>query len=313
MLIVFDREKSMVKHYSSVKRGIFSAVVCANEQTGRRFYRLCLEFSGQGASAFAAAKPGQFAQLDLASAPLPPTEEIPENLADSAHRQILLRRPFSFADISVTDDKTSVEIIYCALGPATLRMTTLANGDSVSIIGPLGNGFSVPEAKKTAILVAGGMGAEPLLYLAKVLTADFPEIDVLMLAGAQTKDEFSFAPDRFTGYTMNLQPATDDGSLGFAGLVTDCLAERLDGLKSAVEDVIIYSCGPEAMLAKVAEIANKRKITCQVSMERRMACGIGLCQSCAVECRIPGSNETLYKLCCEDGPVFDSKEVVFNL
>ena len=78
-------------------------------------------------------------------------------------------------------------------------------------------------------------------------------------------------------------------------------------------NVIIYSCGPEAMLAKVTEIANKRKIDSQVSMERRMACGIGLCQSCAVECRIPASNETAYKLCCEDGPVFDSKEVVFNL
>jgi len=76
--------------------------------------------------------------------------------------------------------------------------------------------------------------------------------------------------------------------------------------------MIIYGCGPEKMLAQVAEIAEKRKIDCQVSMERRMACGIGICLSCAVECKIEGSSETIYKLCCEDGPVFDAKGVVFS-
>ena len=81
---------------------------------------------------------------------------------------------------------------------------------------------------------------------------------------------------------------------------------------SAGEDMIIYGCGPEPMLARVAEIAKRKKIDCQVSMERRMACGIGVCQSCAVECRVAESNETIYKLCCEDGPVFDSREVVFS-
>ena len=75
--------------------------------------------------------------------------------------------------------------------------------------------------------------------------------------------------------------------------------------------MIICGCGPEPMLAKLAQIAKDKNIDCQISMERRMACGIGLCQSCAVECRVDGSSETIYKLCCENGPVFNAKEVVF--
>ncbi len=80
----------------------------------------------------------------------------------------------------------------------------------------------------------------------------------------------------------------------------------------ARDTTIIYACGPEAMLARVAQIAKDKAIDCQVSMEQMMACGIGVCQSCAVQCRVSGSNETIYKLCCEDGPVFDSREVVFS-
>jgi len=106
--------------------------------------------------------------------------------------------------------------------------------------------------------------------------------------------------------------ATDDGSAGFAGLITDCLSEWLGRSDSASENMIIYGCGPEQMLVRVAKIAKQKKIDCQVSMERRMACGIGLCQSCAVECRVAESNETVYKLCCEDGPVFNSSELVFS-
>ena len=107
--------------------------------------------------------------------------------------------------------------------------------------------------------------------------------------------------------------ATDDGSAGFHGYVTDCVEKWIKQHKPDPSDVMIYSCGPEPMLAKISQIAHKHKIDCQLSMERRMACGIGLCQSCAVECKLADSNETVYKMCCKDGPVFDGKEVVFNL
>jgi dihydroorotate dehydrogenase electron transfer subunit len=314
----------MSEKYSATNRGVFSAAVCANKQIGQRFYRLGLEFSGAGAEAFANFKPGQFVELDVSGAALPPTETIPEDLVDVAGRKILLRRPFSFCDVTTKENKTFAEILYCVVGPATLRMTTLAAGDSVSIIGPLGNGFWVPEGKKTALLVAGGMGAGPLEYLAKVLTADYSDIEVIAFAGAKTVkelpferqlDEISqqlgFSLPEFAKYGIESLVATDDGSAGFAGLVTDCLSEWLGKSDLASENMIVYGCGPEQMLGRMAEIAKQKKIDCQVSMERVMACGIGLCQSCAVECRVAESSETVYKLCCEDGPVFDAKDVVF--
>jgi len=310
---------------SSASKGVFSASVCANKQIGQRFYRLGLQFEGAGCEAISLAKPGQFAQLDLADAPLPPVEAIPEELVDASRRKVLLRRPFSFADVVSKGDKTVVDILYGVVGPATLRMTRLSAGDSVSVIGPLGNGFRVPESKKRVVLVMGGMGAGPLEYLAKVLTADFGDIEVIAFAGAKTAKELPFEKPldkisqqlgfwlaEFARYGVTSQVATDDGSAGFSGLVTDCFAEWLGQHRSGGADMIIYSCGPEQMLARVAEIAQEQKIDCQVSMERMMACGIGVCQSCAVECRVDGSNETIYKLCCEDGPVFNGREIVFS-
>ncbi|UCE99936.1 MAG: hypothetical protein JSV82_02395, partial [Planctomycetota bacterium] len=195
-----------------------------------------------------------------------------------------------------------------------------------SVIGPLGKGFCVPEDKKMALLVTGGMGAGPLVYLAKVLTADYAKIDVIAFAGAKTKEELpfekpldaisqglGFSLGEFAKYGIKSRVATDDGSAGYEGLVTDCFSEWLGQHSWSVKDMIIYACGPEAMLARVAEIAGEKNIDCQVSMERRMACGFGVCQSCAVECKVADSSETIYKLCCKDGPVFDSKEVVFSV
>ncbi|MFC1738157.1 dihydroorotate dehydrogenase electron transfer subunit, partial [Planctomycetota bacterium] len=269
-------------------------------------------------------RPGQFVQLDLSAAALPVSESMPEVLSDSAMRYILLRRPFSFCNVAVKNDVTMVGILYCVTGPATIRMTTLSAGDSVSVIGPLGNGFWMPEGKQQAVLIAGGIGAAPLEHLAKFLTDEHADADVVAFVGAKTAkelpfekrlDEISqglgFSVAEFARFGIQSTVATDDGSAGFKGTVTDCFLQWLEKTISKKEDMIIFACGPEAMLAKVAEIARKENIDCQVCMERRMACGFGVCQSCAVECKVEGSSETVYKLCCKDGPVFDSKEVVF--
>lgn len=316
--------KSTTKNHPKSNKRMFRAVVSANRQIKEGFYRLRLDFEGAGAEVFAESGPGQFAELDLAGVVLPSTETIPQELLDKSRRQILLRRPFSFADIAAEKGKTAVDILYRVLGPATLRMTTLSRGNFVSVIGPLGKGFPLPEKKKTALLVAGGMGAGPLIYLAKVLTENYPDMKVIAFAGAKTANELpferrldeisqqlGFSLSEFAKYGVESAVATDDGSAGYHGLVTDCLSQWLRGCSVDAKDVIIYSCGPEAMLTQVAEIAEKQKIDCQVSLERMMACGIGLCQSCAVECRVNDTNETVYKLCCKDGPVFDSREVVF--
>lgn len=323
-VIHMNTEQEAIK--SQAARGPFDAFVHSHNHIKGQFYRLGLEFSDIGAKAFAEAKAGQFAELDLSCIALPPIEEIEEALRDAAERKILLRRPFSFCDVSSQRGKTKVEILYCAIGPATLRMTTLLVGNSVSAIGPLGNGFRMPEDKKTALLVSGGMGAGPLLHLAKTLVTDYPDIEVIAFAGAKTKwelpfekplDEISqqlgFSLHEFAKYGVESQIATDDGSAGYEGFITDCFSKWLENRNLSAKETIIYSCGPEAMLSRMGKIAGEKGIDCQVSMERMMACGIGLCQSCAVECKVDGSDETIYKLCCKDGPVFDSREVVFKL
>ncbi len=305
-------------------RGVFKVVVSSNKQIGPRFHKLNLVFSGDGAKEFSDFKPGQFAEFDISGVALPAQEKIPPDLYDVSGRNVLLRRPFSFTDVTIQGNKTIADLLYCVVGPASLRMTTLSPGDSLSVIGPLGNGFRVPNGKKNALLVAGGMGTPPLQHLAKILSSNHADIEVTAFAGAKTVkalpfegrlDEISqqlgFSLPEFAKYGIESIIATDDGSAGYKGFITDCFTEWLEKSDMACEDMIIYSCGPEVMLARVSEIARDWKIDCQVSMERRMACGIGLCQSCAIECRVNGSSGTVYKMCCEDGPVFNSREVVF--
>ena len=305
-------------------KGEFTAVVVSNKKIGDPFYRLRLKFSQAGAKAFADLKPGQFAQLDLSNVALPAPEKIPPNLCDAAERKILLRRPFSFAEIIAEKDRTYAELLYCVVGPATLRMTTLCPRDPVSVIGPLGSGYHIPEGKKKVLLVGGGMGTAPLQHLAQYLTAQHGEVGVVAFAGAKTSDalpfkgrldqisqQLGFVLPEFAQYGIESLVATDDGSTGYHGLVTDCLLQWIKQDQSHADDLLICACGPEPMLAAVARLAAENNIDCQVSLERRMACGIGLCQSCAVECKVDGSSETVYKTCCEQGPVFDGREVVF--
>jgi dihydroorotate dehydrogenase electron transfer subunit len=333
-------------------KGPFEATVLFNKPLHQKFYRLGLQFSGHGAEAFAKTRPGQFAQFDLSNIALPATEVIPEDLQDAAARQILLRRPFSFArvakeavpsahpapghpahpkPVSSGVGKIIVEVVYCVLGPATLRMTTLVKGNSINIIGPLGNGFTVPAGKKRALLVAGGMGSPPLEHLAQVLTTEHPTMDAIAFAGAKTKEDLPFEKPldnlsreigfwlkEFGRYSISSFVATDDGSAGFKGFVSACIVDWLsqNALSFNPAEAIIYACGPRSMLTSIAKLAREKRIDCQVSMEETMACGIGLCQSCAVKCKAE-SGETcppdgvVYKLCCKDGPVFDAKEIVF--
>jgi dihydroorotate dehydrogenase electron transfer subunit len=293
-------------------KGPFDGIVRANTQKGKFFYRLDLKFSGQAAKSFAKTIPGQFAEIDLSGTALPADIDIPIQLKDKSQRDIILRRPFSFCDCLTDGDKTIAEILYCVVGPATLRMTTLKPGDKVSLIGPLGNGFSVPVGKTIAILTAGGMGSPPVQHLANVLSKNYPDIHIVAIAGAKSKEEMPFDPKQFAKCEIESLITTDDGSEGLSGFVTVHLEERLKNIEVPKEQIIIYACGPEVMLSAVAKIAKSKGIDCQVSMERRMACGIGLCQGCAVECKAEDVKETIYKLCCKDGPVFDASNIIFN-
>ncbi|MFC1677014.1 dihydroorotate dehydrogenase electron transfer subunit [Planctomycetota bacterium] len=307
----------MAKKQINPDKVMAEATVESNRQIGYDFYKLTITFEGPPAKTFANTQPGQFVELDLSTASTPSTENTPEKLRNGSERLVLLRRPFSFCDLTCESDKTSAEILYRVIGPGTLRMSNLSAGDYLSVIGPLGIGFSVPAGKKTAVLVTGGMGAGPMEHLAKVLAQKHNDIKVTAFAGAKSRDQLPFenvsqSLREFTRYGTESFIATDDGSAGEKGFVTDCMADWLDKNSLPTEEMIIYSCGPEPMLAKVSQIAGQHNIDCQVSMERMMACGIGLCQGCAVECRAADSTETVYKMCCKEGPVFDSKEVVFS-
>jgi dihydroorotate dehydrogenase electron transfer subunit len=307
-------------------KGTFTATVLSNRRIRECFWTMDLEFTGAAATAFAAFQPGQFVQVDVTGLGLPAENLIPPELRDASKRKTLLRRPFSFADVTAGTDRTTAELLYCMVGPASLRLTTLRRGDSLGLLGPLGHGFSIPPGKRLALLVVGGMGAPPIRCLAKRLRADHPGTSVVAFVGARTaqslpfEGQFEEMPDRvdvfipaFAKFGIPSAVTTDDGSAGRRGFITERLAQWLDEQRDgSPEGTIIYACGPEAMLAAVARLAAERNIDCQVSMERRMGCGFGVCQSCAIECRVEGSDETIYKLCCQDGPVFDARTVVFE-
>ena len=300
-----------------VKR-VLRATVVSNVSIAPLYYRLKLEFNDESAKALSWVVPGQFIEIELSRLSLPPFKAIPENLLDCAQRQIILRRPFSFSDITVYGDlRVCAEVLFCALGPGTLRMTTLSKGDELGIIGPLGNGFSVSKGKTLALLIAGGMGAPPLQHLAGYLRSNRPEMELAAFAGAKSVGDLPFIVkgselEEFSRFGIETHIATDDGSAGFKGFVTEYVTDWFKKRCPPALDTIIYSCGPEAMLAAVAKLAKENNIDCQISMERMMACGIGICQSCAVEVKVAGQSCSEYKLCCKDGPVFESKDVVFE-
>jgi dihydroorotate dehydrogenase electron transfer subunit len=209
----------------------------------------------------------------------------------------LLRRPFS---ICGTSDKDIICIIYKTVGHGTGILSEKKAGDILSVLGPLGQGFSLPGENKKAILVAGGIGVAPLYFLAGALK-DNP---VEFMAGFGSSRDI-IPHEQVTGQPISVSIATDDGSEGYSGMVTGLLEEYLDGSIHARDPATIYACGPLAMLKKVSSIASHRNIPCQVSLETLMACGLGACQGCAVNI-LSQDNKPSYSHVCKDGPVFPS-------
>jgi len=313
----------MMDHETGPRKGSFEATVVSNAALRDQYYRLHLELDVRGSDFFRLVKPGQFAELDIAYLGMPAKGLVDPLLRDQAAKGVMLRRPFSFSEVRLASDTppaVQVDILYCVVGPSTFRMTTLKPGDVVSMIGPLGNGFSVPAMMRLAILIAGGMGSPPLQHLAAHLRSNYPLMQVVVFAGAKCLEDFPFVvnvledgrcvPEEFARLGDEAYVVTDDGSAGFKGLVTECADAWLSNNDVVQEETVIYACGPEGMLAAVAALAERRGLECQVSMERMMACGIGVCQSCAVEAKTCGGDKA-YKLCCKDGPVFNSREVCF--
>lgn len=208
----------------------------------------------------------------------------------------LLRRPVSIHRVK----SSKIGIVYEVIGTGTKILSTRKPQELLDIIGPLGNGFSYKQAAKTKkgknILIAGGMGIAPLLFLAEKIKLSKP----LVLIGAKTKKQILCAQEfKVLGCTVKI--ATEDGSAGFKGRVTELLSIVLTGIKP----LEIFSCGPKPMLKALSEIANENKINAQLSLEEHMACGIGACLGCVV------STKSGYKSVCKDGPVFSAKELTW--
>jgi dihydroorotate dehydrogenase electron transfer subunit len=209
----------------------------------------------------------------------------------------LLRRPFS---ICGTAPGGRVLILYQVVGRGTAILAQKRPGDVLQVMGPLGRGFSAVSGIGPFILVAGGMGIAPLLFLARRLVERGEGARIRFLAGFRGEMDFpspDFLPD--TGVPMEI--ATEDGSVGRHGLVTDLLEQVL----AEVSEGSIFACGPRAMLKRVAELSAAAGLACRVSLESVMACGLGACLGCAVPVN-PGPGRGGYLYVCKDGPVFEA-------
>lgn len=221
-------------------------------------------------------KAGQFAQLQV-----PNTEGV------------LLRRPISIH--SVERESNSIEFLVQLVGPGTNGLAKLRVGDVINVIYPLGNGFSVDRPMRKAILIGGGVGVAPLLELGKVLKEK--GVDFSYLFGGRT-DKHLLRLDEFQKIAP-VNVSTQDGSMGDNGLVTENHV-----LQCNVDFDMIFCCGPTPMMKAVAKYASERNIACEVSLEHKMACGIGACLCCVEDTRDEGN------VCiCKEGPVFNIEKL----
>lgn len=207
-----------------------------------------------------------------------------------------LRRPISLCGID--KENGTIRIVFEVRGKGTKEISSLAEGDMIDLIAPLGKGFRT-EGCKTAILVGGGIGTPPMVPIAKHFGENARVISGFRNAQAVIlQDDF-----KATGAEAIL--CTDDGSMGRKGFVTEALKEEIAKQKPDV----IMACGPNMMIKGVVDLAKENNIPCQISLEERMGCGIGACLVCA--CRTVKNGEEYYAHVCKDGPVFNSEEVLF--
>jgi dihydroorotate dehydrogenase electron transfer subunit len=209
----------------------------------------------------------------------------------------LLRRPFAVHRIHHNDPPTSFEMLYRVVGRGTRLLADMQAAASLNLLGPLGRGFQAPDQDGLVLMVAGGIGIAPLPHLAETLVSSG-------FRGLVCVKHF-----QDLGFAVRL--VTEDGSEGRQGLVTGHLEQWLSQQDKLPE--VMYSCGPYPMQRLVAEMAARLGISSQLSMEALMGCGVGACLSCSLRCRPPeGAQDPNYANVCQDGPVFDGEEIVWD-
>lgn len=257
----------MTDHKEKVK---LSAVVVSQEALTEDIYSMWI----QADEIAAAAKAGQFISVYTKDAGK------------------LLPRPISLCEID--KEQGRLRIVYRTVGAGTKEFSQYRAGDSISIMGPLGNGFPT-DSRKKAFLIGGGIGIPPMLELAKAL-----DCEKQMVLGYR---DVLFLNREFEAYG-SVWVATEDGSAGTKGNVLDAIREH------ALDAEVIYACGPTPMLRALKAYAEENGIECWLSLEEKMACGIGACLACVCQSKeIDGHSHVHNKRICKDGPVFRAQEV----
>jgi|1186.fasta_scaffold67957_2 dihydroorotate dehydrogenase electron transfer subunit len=215
---------------------------------------------------------------------------------------MILRRAFALSGATVSERFAgTVQFVVAVRGPGTSWLVQRRAGETLDLVGPLGNPFPIPSAPSPAVLVGGGYGSAPLLALAQALLANGSPVEFVLGAATAARLYGALSAKRLVG---RVTVTTDDGSAGERGLVTDVLPDAIDRVNAE----IVYACGPMPMLQAVAEVAGKRAIRVQVAVEEAMACGIGVCMTCVLPVR--GADKTSrFVRACVDGPVFDALKV----
>lgn len=222
-------------------------------------------------------------------------QAIPGQFVDlySADGSRLLPRPISICEAD--KESGTIRIVYRIAGKGTREFANLTSEHNVEVMGPLGNGYTLKDKK--AILIGGGIGIPPMLELAKRL-----DCEKSIVLGYRDEE---FLSDEFKKYG-NVYMSSDSGSIGVKGTVLDAIKEY------GIEGDVIYACGPTPMLKAIKEYALSNKIEAQLSLEEKMACGIGACLACVCKSKdIDDHSKVHNKRVCKDGPVFLAEEVEF--
>ena len=213
-----------------------------------------------------------------------------------------LRRPFSVFDAC----DGQVTVMYKIVGRGTEALAQAKPGDAVSVLGPLGRGFPV-ACSGVPLLVGGGYGVAPLHFLAKRQVA--AGLKPILFVGGRTKDDL-LALDRFAALGVDVRTATNDGSAGAKGFVTEPLDDALIELRQKGEAFELFTCGPDGLLKAVAMRATGAGVPGWISMDRHMVCGVGACFACIQKIRLPNGEEANAR-CCVNGPVFKAEDIVW--
>ncbi|MDE0425902.1 dihydroorotate dehydrogenase electron transfer subunit [Candidatus Poribacteria bacterium] len=262
--------------------------ILSNEEVAEAHYLLrceCVEIAQY-------ARPGQFIHVMIPQGP-----------------GLLLRRPFTI----YTVEGGEITMLYQIIGDGTKHLSEMPKGARLQVLGPLGNTFNFTPKPEPAILVGGGAGIASLMLLAVALRKN--GIETIGLVGAQYHARLLSISDlESIGITVHI--ATDDGSVGHHGYVTDLLTDLLkqrgsQGCKPFLHPTI-YACGPHGMLAAVTKIAVGFEVPAQIAMENRMGCALGVCLGCVCPVRT-GTNSFEYQRVCTEGPVFNAIDIVWDV